>query len=469
MKRLLLVDLSAVFYRAWHATADQELGNAFDSTVKKVRWLASSGYDGVAVCVDTPPYDRKALSPEYKANREKPDPALTDQLRRVKERLVQDGFPLWGVTGAEADDIVASATLWATNAGHTVHVASADKDLLALVSERVYFRNTSTDDIFDVGKVAEKFKVQPWQMPSYLALVGDKSDNVKGVAGVGAVKAAELVNAYESVPQLLAALRAGSIVGTPAINAALHAAKADGSLDLAFQLVTLRSDIDRIDWSEAFKPREEKPLSETTDAEFEDVAGAKEPEPQEPSNAAQESPAEQAPPKTMALAVVSPGYSTALEPRTFNEAWVMAKVAVNSRAFGVANNETALAMIMKGRAMGLDAVTSLTAFHVIKNKLAQQATIIEGMVMRAECCEYFYCVESTAQSSTWATKRRGNPGEQRHTWTIDDAAQLGLTSNDQWKKQPRTMLRHRCGTDFARMVYPDVVAGLYSDDELEQA
>ncbi len=478
--KLLLVDLSAIFHRAWHSTADQELGNAFDSTVKKVRWLASSGYDGVAVCIDSPPYDRKKISPDYKANREKPDPGLVEQLHRVKSRLAADGFPIWGSPGAEADDVIASACSWAMLNKHDVHIASADKDLMALVADSILgsasiqLRSTATDDIYDSAKVVEKFGVAPMRMPDYLALVGDKSDNVAGVPGVGAVKAADLVNRYESVPQLIAALRSGHTVSTPAIQSALSTAALDGSLELALQLVSLRYDVTGIDWSAALKPREEKPLkdSEVTDADFTEEQPAAQQQEQEgqPSQAipSQAIEARQEAPQASALAVVAPSYATALEPRSFNEAWVMAKVAVNSRSFGVTNNEQALAMIIRGRALGLDSVTSLSAFHVIKNKMTLSATMIEGMVMRSECCEYFYVEESTPTKCTWVTKRRGQP-EQRHTWVIGDAQSLGLTGLDQWKKQPRTMLRHRCATDFARMVYPDVVAGLYAAEEMEDA
>lgn len=473
MKRLLLVDLSAIFWRNWHATKDQELGNAFESTIAKVRWIASSGYDGVGVCCDSPPYWRKEVSADYKSQRDTPEPAAVDQLRRVMERLEKDGFPLWKAPTMEADDVIASATKWAVAQGHAVHVASADKDLMALVMDGhaggggVQIRSTATDDVYDQAKVVEKFGVVPASIPDYLALIGDKSDNVAGVPGVGPVKARELVNKYESVPQLLAALRANVIVGTPAIQAALKAAQQDGTLEKALELVTLHSGINTIDWSEAFKPREEKPLenSEVTDAEFEEAAKEAALPAEPAAQPEQESPA----PKSTALALppAQGSYSTALEPRTFNEAWVMAKVAVNSRSFGVANNETALAMILRGREFGLGAITSLSAFHVIKNKMCLTATMIEGMVQNAECCEYFMCIESTDKTCTYETKRRGYPKAIAHTWVIEDAARLGLTSLDQWKKQPRTMLRHRCGTDLARMVFADVVAGLYSTEEMD--
>jgi DNA polymerase-1 len=469
-RRLLLIDLSAIFWRNWHATKDQELGSAFESTIKKVRWLASSGYDGCAVCCDAPPYWRKKIAPEYKAQRDQPEPAAVDQLHRVMARLEADGFPLWKAPGFEADDVIASATTWAVTNGCDVHIASADKDLMALVSDRVQLRSTSTDDVYDTARVVEKFGVKPWQMPSFLALVGDKSDNVKGVAGVGAVKARELVSNYESVAQLAEAVRAGVTVGTPAINAALKAGVADGSLDLSLQLVTLRLDVDGIEWEGAFAERKEKPLANTevTDADFEDTAEEKRPASTPPPPITTQQPGEQiAPVQATAIVQQPSSYGTALEPKSAREAFLVAKSAVAARVFGVSNPDTAFAMILRGRALGLDAITSLTAFHIIKDKLTLSANLIEGMVQRAECCEYFMCVESTDKSCTYKTKRRNYPAEQSHTWTIEDAQRLGLIGLDQWKKQPRTMLRHRCSTDFARMVYADVVAGLYSSEEMQ--
>lgn len=475
-KRLLLVDLSAVFWRGWHATKDMELGSAFETTLKKVRWLASGGYDGVGICCDAPPYWRKSVAPEYKAQRDTPDPAAVDQLRRAVDRLAADGFQIWKAPSFEADDVIASAALWAVNEGHHVHVASGDKDLLALVSEGLQFRNTSTDEIFDVAKVVEKFGVKPWQMPSYLALVGDTSDNVKGVQGVGSVKARELVTAYESVPQLLAALRAGVVVGKPATHAALKAAQLDGSLDKALQLVTLRVDVEGIEWNQAFAERQEKPL-ENAEVNAEDFD-----EPSEPATVVDMPPTKAAEEKTFATvhamtnAIVQnqPSYSTALEPRSARDAFNVAKSAVAARVFGIANPDTAFAMILRGRAMGLDSITSLTAFHIIKDKLTLSANIIEGMVMRSPECEYFMCSESTDKTCTWITKRRGCPKEQSHTWSIADAERMGLLrppapgkEASPWMKNPRTMLRHRCATDFARLAYADVIAGLYSTEEMD--
>lgn len=466
-KRILLVDLSAVFWRNWHASKDEQLGSAFETTVKKIRWLASSGYDGVAVCGDFPPYFRKELSPDYKAQRDTPDPAAVDQLRRVKERLDADGFPMWEVKGYEADDVIASATKWAVAQGHHVHVASADKDLMALVCEHVQVRSTATDDIYDAAKVVEKFGVTPRQMPDFLALIGDKSDNVRGVPGVGAVKARDLLARYESITQLLFAVRAGAVVSTPAIQTAIETAAVEGTLEQSFALVSLCDTVPGVEWSTVLDERKEKPLkdSEITDADFEEPAPA----------AAAQPPIDPLPPapetKASSVAIVArpADYGTALEPRSMREAYGLAKMSVAARAFGVANADLACAMILRGRALGLDAITSLSAFHVIKDKLTLAATTIEGMVMRSPECEYFMCSESTATSCTWITKRKGYPTEQRHTWTIEDAQRLGVGRNDQWQKQPRTMLRHRCGTDLARMAYPDVVAGLYSIEEMQDA
>jgi hypothetical protein len=115
------------------------------------------------------------------------------------------------------------------------------------------------------------------------------------------------------------------------------------------------------------------------------------------------------------------------------------------------------------------------------------ADLIVGRVLRSPQCEFFECVESTSTKAVYATQRRGGRREQVEEFTIEDALAAGLvvrnkdgqdgymgvskggpSDKSNWSKYRKTMLRHRCATQLARRVYPDVVLGLFTPDEVSQ-
>ena len=168
MSRLLLVDLSGLFWTAWHATSDQELGSAFELVYQRItRHMAD--HDLVAVCVDSPPYKRKQIDPEYKANRDEPDLAAVDQLARLRERLTADGHVVWGVQGYEADDVIASACAIAAERELPVTILSQDKDLAQLVSDTtdIVVLNPRSGNRLDAAAVVDKFGVSPNQVRDF--------------------------------------------------------------------------------------------------------------------------------------------------------------------------------------------------------------------------------------------------------------------------------------------------------------
>jgi DNA polymerase-1 len=208
MKKALLVDLSGIFWRNYHATVDAPIGEAFQRTVDRVTKEASH-YDFVAVCEDRPPYKRKALSDAYKAQRDAPEPAAIEQFKRVKERLTKDGWCVWGAQGFEADDIIATAVhQWATKENddpvERIHVLSSDKDLMQLVSPNVFVVSVSDGAAYGEDEVLAKWGVRPEMMRDLLALMGDKSDNVPGVPGVGPKNAAKLLHQWGDIDGLFA-------------------------------------------------------------------------------------------------------------------------------------------------------------------------------------------------------------------------------------------------------------------------
>ena len=92
-----------------------------------------------------------------------------------------------------------------------------------------------------------------------------------------------------------------------------------------------------------------------------------------------------------------------------------------------------------------------------------------ALVLKSGLAQYFRLVESTDTSCTYETHRKGNPEPTSHTYTIEDAKLAGLLRNDNWLKIPKPMLRARCSSELGRIDYPDILAGLYTPDELGDA
>lgn len=160
----------------------------------------------------------------------------------------------------------------------------------------------------------------------------------------------------------------------------------------------------------------------------------------------------------------------AIEPRDFGEAFRMAEVLFNSRMFpkSCPSPEAAMVILLKGRELGISTVQAMTEIHVIEGKVSLSASLMGGLVLSCGAADYFSCVESTAESATYATRRKGDPtGEHRLTFTVADAQRAGLSGKDNWKRHPADMLRARAASKLARMVYPDVLAGCYTPDEIE--
>jgi hypothetical protein len=123
-------------------------------------------------------------------------------------------------------------------------------------------------------------------------------------------------------------------------------------------------------------------------------------------------------------------------------------------------------VIMTGHELGLGPMLSARTINVIKGKSSLSADLMGALVQRSPVCEYFMPVESTATQATYETKRRGHPKPVRLSWTMKQAQAAGLTSQPNYRAYPEAMLRARCEAALARMVYPDIVAGIYDPDEL---
>lgn len=504
MSELVVIDLSHLYWSAFHATADKPVNEAFEITLASASALCDR-FPYAAIAVDAPPYIRKQIAPEYKANREAAPPMAVEQLRRVIDRLALDGRVIWRFQGFEADDIIAGACAWAATRDdiERVVVASNDKDLLQLVGPRCVVLSTKTGDTIDAAAVEAKFGVAPSQIRDLLALMGDKSDGVAGIPGVGPKKAAGLLAEFGDIECLLARIDSDpQCCDGDKLMSAVREHRAQ--LKLARTLVTLRTDAS-VDYEAVFRPRVAKPLGRVIDAEWDEEDqeetemqhDERQPTEDPPSEPDQPQPAPLPPvaatvqastaqrddaPSSTAITVAPVEWSLALEPATTRDAYRMAKALFSSRLYPQFVNEEAIfAVVLRGRSLGLDATTSLANFHMVEGRPTMHADLIRGLVMRSKLCEYFDLVESSREKATWATKRRGAKHETRITWTIQDANAAGLVEKtadgfrgisksgkpSNWDKYRPAMLRHRAGVELARAVYPDVTAGLYTPDEFE--
>lgn len=211
MPRLLLVDGSNYLFRAFHAlppltTSRGEPSGAvkgFHGMLKNVKTLIAPDY---AACVfDAPGKNfRHEIFPEYKANRPPMPDELRSQIKPILEMVKLEGWPLLQIEGVEADDVLATLAKAGEAAGWEVFIATGDKDLAQVVNDKIKLVNTMTREILDREKVKEKYGVGPEGIIDYLALMGDKVDNVPGITKCGPVTAAKWINAYGSIDNLTA-------------------------------------------------------------------------------------------------------------------------------------------------------------------------------------------------------------------------------------------------------------------------
>ncbi|MFT5390957.1 MAG: DNA polymerase-1 [Gammaproteobacteria bacterium] len=199
------------------------------------------------LCVmDAPgPTWRNALHPEYKSKRPPMPQDLSDVLPKLEQLFVEQGVPWVSVVGMEADDVVASVALKLRARPQThVIVLSTDKSLFSLLAAGVRVRNHFDRLELSAADVKARFGVEPQHILDWIALVGDRSQDIPGVPGVGAKTAATLINGYGTLEQMLAvALDAhGTSLDGTRMQRCLVAGASDGRLSR--QLVELRSDVE---------------------------------------------------------------------------------------------------------------------------------------------------------------------------------------------------------------------------------
>lgn len=215
-RTLFLVDGSAIFYRAYFAFIRNPLINSrgedtsatfgFLNSLLKV--IKEENPDYMAVVFDTKaPTFRHQMYGEYKSTRAKMPDELVEQLPRIREAVEALNLPALEMEGYEADDIIGTLAKEAESAGMNVWIVSGDKDLFQLVSDRVKIYNPQKGALppekLDREGVIAKFGVPPEKVIDTLALMGDSSDNVPGVPGIGPKTAIALIEEFGSLEAVL--------------------------------------------------------------------------------------------------------------------------------------------------------------------------------------------------------------------------------------------------------------------------
>ena len=210
---LILIDGSSYLYRAYHAApnftnSDGEPTGAIYGVVNMLRsMLRQFSTDRIAVIFDAKGKTfRDDIYPEYKANRPPMPEDLRGQIAPLHAVIKAMGLPLIAISGVEADDVIGTLATQASKQGMPVLISTGDKDMAQLVDQNVTLINTMTDVVMDPAGVVDKFGIGPELIIDYLALMGDKVDNIPGVPGVGEKTAKALLTGVGGLDTLYANL-----------------------------------------------------------------------------------------------------------------------------------------------------------------------------------------------------------------------------------------------------------------------
>lgn len=210
---LILIDGSSYLYRAFHAYPETMSNgdiptNAVYGVVNMLRsMMRQFSSERIAVIFDAKGKTfRDDMYPEYKANRPPMPDDLRCQIEPLHNVIKAMGLPLISIPGVEADDVIGTLAAQASKAGMPVLISTGDKDMAQLVDDNITLINTMTDVVMDREGVVEKFGIPPELIIDYLALMGDKVDNIPGVPGVGNKTATALLQGIGSLEKIYANL-----------------------------------------------------------------------------------------------------------------------------------------------------------------------------------------------------------------------------------------------------------------------
>ncbi len=251
----ILVDGSSYLFRAYHAlppltNSRGEPTGAIVGVINMLKKLIDEySPEYIGVVFDTPGKTfRDDIFPEYKAHRPPTPEDLKQQIAPLYEIIRAMGLPLLLVDGVEADDVIGTLATQASRQSMQTLVSTGDKDMAQLVDEHVTLINTMSGTVMDRQGVYDKFAVWPEQIIDYLALVGDRVDNIPGVNKCGPKTAAKWLAEYETLDAVMqnADKFKGKIGG--------YLREGLGQLPLSRTLTTIKKDVEL-----GLKPTDLKP------------------------------------------------------------------------------------------------------------------------------------------------------------------------------------------------------------------
>lgn len=209
-KKIALIDGYGFVFRAYHSLPPltrpdgTPVGAVYGFTNMLIKLLAGLDVSHVAVVFDAGSKTfRNEISADYKANRPPCPEDLKPQFSIVREAAESLNLPILEKAGFEADDIIATMAKKSSAEGYEVLIVSSDKDLMQLVNQHVFMYDAMKNKFIGRKEVFDKFAVEPEQVVDVLALMGDASDNVSGVRGIGPKTAAELISEFGDLENLI--------------------------------------------------------------------------------------------------------------------------------------------------------------------------------------------------------------------------------------------------------------------------
>jgi DNA polymerase-1 len=240
----ILVDGSSYLYRAYHAmppltNADGQATGAVYGVVNMLRKLLRDYNPAhIAVVFDAKGKTfRNDMYPEYKAHRPPMPDDLREQIEPIHAIVRAMGLPLLMVDGVEADDVIGTLAQQATEQGINTIISTGDKDMAQLVNEHITLINTMNNTTTDIQAIMDKYGIAPNRIIDYLALMGDKVDNIPGVPSVGPKTATKLLQQYGSLEGVIA--HADEVKGK--LGEKLR--ETAPILPLSYQLATIKLDV----------------------------------------------------------------------------------------------------------------------------------------------------------------------------------------------------------------------------------
>ncbi len=269
MKKLYLVDVSSMFFRAFYAvrmlnnSAGLPTNAIYGFLSMSVKLLKDVQPDYMVYCYDQPkPSFRKDLYEDYKANRGETPEELVPQIPYIHKLTELMGIPGIGKENYEADDVIGSLVKYGLDNKLEVVIVSGDKDFAQLINDKVTLYDTMKDVKYNVQGVVDKWGVHPDQFIDYLAICGDSSDNIPGVKGIGPKGAQKLLSQFQTLDGIYENIDS---VKTPSHVKKLKEFKEEAYLSK--QLVEIVQDLDLVkDLNDiSLKPINTDKLSEVLD------------------------------------------------------------------------------------------------------------------------------------------------------------------------------------------------------------